>query len=122
MTWVKGQSGNPAGRPPKKRLMTRALERSLSRSVLLPDGRKITGKRYVADLVRQAMEKGEVTLANGIIMTLDPDDVIALLRWAFSQIDGPPQSEVDVTSLGEKITFIEVERVSDTESGSGNDQ
>lgn len=80
----------------------------------LPDGARVNGKRYVASIVRQALEFGKVTLANGQVMELSPDDVLSLLRWSFSQIDGPPKSETDITSGGEKIKVV-VEYVSDDE-------
>ena len=108
MPWAKGQSGNPRGRPKKPRQLTTQLETELSRTVELADGTKISGKRYAASIIRQAITYGEVTLANGKTMELTPDDIIALLRWAYAQVDGPPKHEVDVTSGGEPITVVNV--------------
>lgn len=97
MPWQKGQSGNPRGRPKKPRQLTTQLERSLSRNITLSDGTHINGKRYVASIVRQALTTGEVTLASGKKMDLSPDDIIALMRWAFAQIDGPPPAKHELT-------------------------
>ena len=108
MPWTKGQSGNPRGRPKKPRQLTTQLERELSRPVMLADGTKINGKRYVASIVRQAIESGEIKLANGNTIQLSPDDVLGVLRWAYNQIDGPPKAELDVTSGGEPIQVVNV--------------
>lgn len=92
--WQKGQSGNPAGRPKKKRALTQALESSLRKTVVLQDGTRKNGKQYLADLALQAITTGEITLANGTKLVLEPDEMMMFWKFYFSQIDGPPPQEV----------------------------
>lgn len=104
-TWKPGQSGNLRGAPKKPRRFTAALERALSRSVTLADGTKVSGKAYVAGIIAQAVEKGSVELANGNTMDLPPQEVLKLVQWAYTHIDGPPKAELDVTSGGKPIVI-----------------
>jgi hypothetical protein len=88
--------------------LTEALERALKQTVILSDGRKITGRAYTASIARQAITEGKITLANGTVMELSPDDVLMIWKYTFSQVDGPPKTEMDITSDGEPISIIEV--------------
>jgi len=94
MPFKQGQSGNPAGRPKKKRALTQALESSLSKTVTLPDGTRINGKRYLAGLAHQAITTGKITLANGNELILQPEEMLMFWKFYFSQIDGPPPQEL----------------------------
>jgi hypothetical protein len=87
--------------------MTAQLARELARSVELPDGTRINGKRYVAGLVRQALQLGQVTLASGMVITLGPEDVLSLLRWVFAQLDGPPPARHEVENSGQ-LNLVEM--------------
>lgn len=92
--WKPGQSGNPNGRPKKKRALTDVLERSLSHAVVLPDGTKINGKRYIADLIRQGLTTGAIVLASGETITVGTEDFFILLKFIYNHIDGPPPAQV----------------------------
>lgn len=96
MPWVKGQSGNPKGHIPKERALTRILEQAGSRAVEV-DGKPISGKRLVARLVWEALTTGQVTFPNGGQMVISPDDWIAVAKWVYAQIDGPPKQEIGVS-------------------------
>jgi hypothetical protein len=117
-SWKKGQSGNPRGRPPKKRQLTLELERALKRSVVLYDGEKISGKRYVASLVVQGLTNGKIKLSNGETIDLAPEDVLALMRWSFSQVDGPPPQKTEVT--GENGGALAIVIIDETTEQSDN--
>jgi len=91
--WTKGVSGNPKGRPKKKRAFTQALESTLNRMVTLSDGTRINGKRYLAGLIAEAITEGRITLANGEQIELGTDDIVMFMKYPFAQIDGPPPQE-----------------------------
>lgn len=115
-TWKPGQSGNPHGRPKKKRALTQALESSLSKTVVLPDGSKVNGKRYLASLAVQAMTEGKVTLASGKTLDLSPEDLLFFWKFAYAQIDGnPPQAHELSGEDGRPIEFIEVIKSADSD-------
>lgn len=104
--WIPGQSGNPNGRPKKKRALTQALQNATNKVVTLSDGTRINGKRYIAGLALQAVTDGEITLANGTVLTLSPEDMMMFWKFLFTQIDGPPPQEHEVTGAeGGPITL-----------------
>jgi len=94
MPWKKGQSGNPAGRKPKTRPLTAVLKTAINHAVILPDGTKVNGKRYLAGMLIEALTTGSITLANGNIIELSPEDVMMFTKFMYSQIDGPPPQEL----------------------------
>jgi hypothetical protein len=105
-SWKPGQSGNPAGRPKKKRALTQALESSLNKIVVLPDGTRINGKRYLADLAHQAITTGKITLANGNELILRPEEMLMFWKFYFSQVDGPPPQTHELTGEGGAAILI----------------
>ena len=92
--WKPGQSGNPNGRPKKKRALTQALESASSRIVTLADGTRVNGKRYLAGLALQAVESGRITLASGKVIELSPEDMMFFWKFIYQQVDGPPPQDV----------------------------
>lgn len=106
MPFVKGQSGNPAGRPPKSRALTDLLEKAGSRSVEMPDGKHVSGKRLIARLAWELATTGRAMFPDGKTLEIEPSDWLALVKWIYSHIDGPPRGEVDLTTAGEKINSI----------------
>jgi hypothetical protein len=106
--WKKGKSGNPNGRPPKNRALTEILEKAGSQSVEV-DGKKVASKRIVAALLWQVATTGMATFPDGSILSVSPQDWLAVVKFIYAQIDGPPKAEMDVTSNGETIpvSFID---------------
>ena len=99
----KGVSGNPAGRPPKIRALTDRLAAELSRNVTKADGTKISGTHFLAQMRVEAAFTGKLTLLDGTERFLATDEIIDLQEWIYRQVDGPPRSEVDVTSEGKAL-------------------
>jgi len=122
MPWTPGASGNPRGRPPKSRALTAILEKAGSTSVAtgeLKDNGKpqtISRKTLVAHMLWEAAAHGQVQLRDangnpGAMMTLDADQWLSVVKFLFTQIDGPPKVSLldvpdDVTT---EIKFVRVE-------------
>lgn len=72
------------------------------------DGKKTARKRIVASLAWELLTAGQAVLPNGKTLVLDPQDWLGLLKWVYQHIDGPPKSEIDVTSGNERISITYV--------------
>jgi hypothetical protein len=107
MKFQKGQSGNPSGRPPKSRALTEILERAGNVTVDVGADRKVARKRILADLTWQLATTGSATFPDGVQLNLEPGDWLALLKFLYQHIDGPPKTELDVTSGGQPILKVE---------------
>ena len=99
---------NRNGRPKKDRALTAILERAGSKTVEM-DGKSVSGRRLMALQVWEGITTGEVSFPNGKKLQLSPQDWKDFVKWAYAHIDGPPKSEVDITTAGQAITFL-VER------------
>lgn len=104
MPWVKGQSGNPNGKPPKIRTWAANLERA-SRKGLLYHGKRISRKRLVAELFMQLITTGECEMPDGKRLQLDAKDWIDLAKFVHIHVDGPAKAELDLTSAGQAIVL-----------------
>lgn len=87
MTFIKGQSGNAKGRPPKERALTALLETSGT----------ATEKRAVAKLAWRLATTGVLTLPDGRTLDADLDQWLAAVKWLYGQVDGPPKQGLEVT-------------------------
>lgn len=106
-SFPKGKSGNPKGRPPKKRTLTNLLEKGGNQKFTLGDD-KLAAKTLMVQRAWQGLATGFITFADpdsGKVMSfpLDAQQYIALMRLVLGQIDGPPKAELDVTSEGKAI-------------------
>lgn len=101
-TYPKGQSGNPKGRPPHKRALTNLLERGGNKKVKVAD-EEIAAKKIFAERIWQGLATGRIDFGDATIISLDAQAYIALAKLVLTQVDGPPKTEVDVTSEGKAI-------------------
>lgn len=90
MPWQKGQSGNPSGRKPKGRALTEILERAGAATVEI-DGKKISGKRAVAQMLWEVATTGKATFPSGVVLQVAPQDWLAIVKFLYQHIDGPPK-------------------------------
>jgi hypothetical protein len=107
-TWQAGQSGNPKGRPPKSRALTEVLERSGKAKVQRPDGKTTTMHRMAAAKIWEGLVFGEIQF-EGTGRKLQVESVaelVALAKFLYGQIDGPPRQDIDLSSAGKPITGL----------------
>jgi Family of unknown function (DUF5681) len=101
-----GQTGNPNGRPTKKRALTEILERAGATSLEI-DGKKISGKRLIAHLLWQVATTGTLQFPDEDRRVIATEDWIGVIKFIYSHVDGPPKSEMDITSGGEPLLFLD---------------
>lgn len=80
--WLPGVSGNPRGGKPKEKTVSREIERRLRQRVRTPDGRSMSRRQVIADVLVEMAEQGDA----------------AALRLLLSYSDGlPVQRIIDET-------------------------
>jgi hypothetical protein len=77
--------------------LTAILEKTGSKTVLLSDGRRISGKRLLAVLLWQGVTTGCIILPDGAKYELGPSDWLALVKTIYSQVDGSPPQQLQHT-------------------------
>lgn len=85
MTFQKGQSGNPKGRPPEEESLTWLMKQYLKSPSAV--GSKTHKQLFIEKAYAKAVEEGDA----------------ASIKLIWNYIDGMPSQSVDVTSLGEQV-------------------
>ncbi len=118
-TFQKGETGNPAGRPPKARALTALLETALKKPV--GEG-GIQRREAMAEAIGQLVSTGKAKFATGVELELAPREWLDLAKWVYGQIDGPPKNDdTDRLSDDELIAAItkEIEGGASARAASG---
>ena len=108
-TWKKGQSGNPNGRP--KRALAEIL-RKKGAGWMEYDGKRISRKHLVAQLLWQGAATGWVEFPDGHKIGAEFSDWMQLVKFIYTHIDGPAKQDIGVEG-GEVPIQILVEYVND---------
>ena len=86
-----GRTNNPNGRPPKNRSLSTILETCLGKTVEV-DGKKVSGKRVLADLITHAAVMGRVKFPGDTEESvISVKDWIGLVQWVYDRVDGKPK-------------------------------
>lgn len=114
MTWKKGQSGNPSGRPPKARALTDTLERAGRAAITDIDGKRRAGNRVVSRALWELANYGKATLppkeegGDPVVLEVGAKGWFEVVKWLYSQIDGPPKKEVGLSQGDGAPLVVEV--------------
>lgn len=120
MPFKKGVTNNPKGRPKKAHALTDSLMREFSRMVVMPDGSRVNGKIFLAQLVKTAVLTGRVRFPYDEKETvLAMKDWIDFVRWTYQYLE-PPITAHEITGSESGPVVIRIidddERDTDTSS------
>jgi len=90
MAGIAGKTNNPNGRPPKSKALTNMLEVALGKTHLY-QGKSISGKRILADMVSNAIITGRIRFPSDTEdSVISIKDWIELVKWTYERVDGKP--------------------------------
>ena len=111
MAAPKGNRNNPKGRPPKNKALTTALEASLGH-VIEVDGKRVSGKRVLADLVVSFITTGKARFpGEDEESIISISDWAGMVKWIYDRVDGRPIQAVEGT--GDDGEFVIKVRLKD---------
>jgi hypothetical protein len=113
MAGIAGKTNNPNGRPPKSKALTNMLETALGKTRLY-NGKVISGKKILAELVSSAVVTGRVQFPDDTeISIISVKDWIEFVKWIYERVDGKP---VQPIAGDEGFAAITVKLVDDARS------
>ena len=108
--WIKGQSGNLRGRPPKNRSLSAILA---AKSDEQTDGS--TNKELLARRLWQFAISGEVELGDRKLKAESASQWLTAVRWIYYHLDGPaPSLEDEAQEVVVRVERIPLPTRSDT--------
>jgi hypothetical protein len=69
----------------------------------MSDGTKVARKRLMARYLWEGITTGEIKFPNGQVIKLSPNDILDIIQFLYKHIDGPPITNIDLTSGGQAI-------------------
>ena len=100
--WVKGQSGNPKGRPKEGETLTEILREYGAEKIEL-GGETLSMKAHLAKTVYTAITQG-YRLVEGKKVTLNNAAWAKLLEWLYDRVDGRPTENLQISSPEVELT------------------
>lgn len=91
----------------QKRVLTALLEQAGRRTVpIAKEGlKKRARNKVLADLVWEVITQGRCEMPDGTIFEVSSREWVDMVRWIYNHTDGPPKTELDVSSLGKSLAF-----------------
>ncbi|MEM9954538.1 MAG: DUF5681 domain-containing protein [Chloroflexota bacterium] len=97
--FIKGQSGNPRGRPPKSRTLSAILANKAEELTFIEGNQVKRNQEIIAHHLWQFATTGEVRLSSGTLQAKDVSDWFNAVRWIYTHIDGPATNRFDADEL-----------------------
>lgn len=107
-----GQSGNPRGRPPRKRAWAELIRKFGKGKVKLADGTEVHAQELIAQLTINALVTGRIVFPQldgqdftdvHRTLVLDANDWMRLMKETREHLEPAARQEFDLTSNGEKL-------------------
>jgi hypothetical protein len=101
--WIKGQSGNPKGRPPGKAESLTEILREYGEKKKELGGKTLSLKVHLAETVYTAIIQG-YRLVEGEKITLNDTAWTKLLEWLYDRVDGKPTENIQISNPEVELT------------------
>ena len=108
MPGVAGKTNNPNGRPPKSRALTTLLDKALGRSLDI-EGKRVSGKRVLAQLVTDALTTGRLKFPGDTeASVISVKDWLEFAKWFYQYMEPPVTRQEHSGPDGGAIEVIHV--------------
>ena len=98
--WIKGQSGNPKGRPSGKFQTLTEILREYGEKKREFGGKTLPLKKHLAETVYTAIIQG-YRVVEGEKIILNDAAWVKLVEWLYDRVDGKPTQNLQISSIPE---------------------